>query len=185
VRAFICACNSNEKISLRDYDEINCVSFRILLNFGSVLKEAFETLKLMAFRILENSVIQKKLLQSEHDVVARSLSPKRVRFVSCSVRTMKFKEFLVIFMINVVMFLAFFLIYEGIFMISTVDETKLLSCGERPMNNKNVWGGSHAVLRFKSTNDFFCGSSLISERHVITDEIFDAESSIANSFCLF
>jgi hypothetical protein len=98
---------------------------------------------------------------------------------------MKFKEFLVIFMINVVMFLAFFLIYEGIFMISTVDETKLLSCGERPMNNKNVWGGSHAVLRFKSTNDFFCGSSLISERHVITGEIFDAESSIANSFCVF
>jgi secreted trypsin-like serine protease len=98
------------------------------------------------------------------------LSPYQVHFVVHSVRAMKFNEFLLIFM-------GFFVICVDA---SETTTRQPRSCGLRPAGSGNVWGGNHTrfnswpwlvVLRFKPTNAFFCGGSLIMERHVVSGSI--------------
>jgi secreted trypsin-like serine protease len=111
-------------------------------------------------------------------------SPYQVRFVVCSVCAMKLNNFLVIFVgISVIFADA-----------SETTTRRPFSCGRRPAGGGNVYGGNHTrfnswpwlvVLRFKPTNAFFCGGSLITERHIVSGSINQRKIAIAISFYSF
>jgi hypothetical protein len=105
---------------------------------------------------------------------------------------MKFKEFLVRFVQTFLVIVVISVSYVAFSMIfsktTTSSETRSrtllpldtsLKCGGRPAGSGLVYGGNHTrlhswpwlvALRLKPTNDFFCGGSVISERHVISGE---------------
>jgi secreted trypsin-like serine protease len=98
---------------------------------------------------------------------------------------MKLKEFLLIFVRISVMITA------GA---SETTAKQLLKCGLRSAGSGDVVGGRHTrfnswpwlvALRFKPTNAFFCGRSLISERHVVSGELVEEKIAIATSFSVF
>jgi secreted trypsin-like serine protease len=69
--------------------------------------------------------------------------------------------------------------------------SKLSSCGLKPPGSGNVYGGNHTksnswpwlvALRFKPTNDFFCGGSLIAARIVVSSEIIEMKIATVISF---
>jgi hypothetical protein len=108
-------------------------------------------------------------------------------------RLIKFVVFFAPFMMKLKEFLLIFVRISVMITAGASETTAKQSpkCGLRPAGSGDVIGGRHTrfnswpwlvALRFKPTNAFFCGRSLISERHVVSGELVEEKIAIATSF---